>query len=334
MKKQITLLMIFATLLSSFSFFNFSTNILAAENWKLPFESGVRVIVTQGYNSNFSHANTKALDLWAASTNILASKSGRIHVMRSGGDRDKWCQNSDECNKMGYTQAGNYIIIDHLDNTFSFYTHLQAGSIVISTGQYVKQGQRLATMGGTGYTCGDDSCTRPGAHLHFQVSSNGATIDAPIEECGLCIPKEGDRIISQNRTSDSSLISISSMMNSNFVIDASKSFNQSRVWVWTKHGGNNQKWLYNKDTLQIKSLESNRCLDSGNPYKSDDRWLRLNDCHGGENQKWLINSNNQLYNPKVDNLCLDSYSGDKEKSTLYLGRCHNGNNQKWRLENI
>ena len=302
-----------------------------SENWKLPFENGSRVIVTQGYNNNPTHSNIKAIDLWSSNNKIVASKSGRVHIIRSGGSRDKWCSNTDECNKLGYIQAGNYLLIDHLDNTFSYYTHLEANSIIVNVGQLVKQGERLATMGGTGYTCGDDNCSRPGAHLHFQVNSDGKSIDTPIQECGLCIPREGNNLISQNQIVDFSMIKISALNNTNFTMDASSNFNQARVWMWTEHRGDNQKWIYNKDTLEIKNLEYNRCLDSGNPNIPNDRWLRINDCHGGENQKWLINSNGQLYNPKYSNLCLDSYSGNKIKSVLYSYLCHGGENQKWQL---
>lgn len=58
--------------------------------------------------------------------------------------------------------AGHYVIIDgageRLDYTFF---HLQAGSIRVRPGQYVRTGARIASVGNTGRSFG--------AHLHFEI---------------------------------------------------------------------------------------------------------------------------------------------------------------------
>ena len=56
---------------------------------------------------------------------------------------------------------GNYVMIDHHDGTYTLYAHGQAGSICVSTGQQVSQGQQIMRVGSTGNSTGP--------HLHFEV---------------------------------------------------------------------------------------------------------------------------------------------------------------------
>ena len=59
------------------------------------------------------------------------------------------------------TSYGNYVVIDHHDGTYTLYAHGQAGSICVSPGQSVSQGQQIMKVGSTGNSTG--------AHLHFEV---------------------------------------------------------------------------------------------------------------------------------------------------------------------
>ena len=64
---------------------------------------------------------------------------------------------------------GNYVELQHGENTVTKYCHLKYGSIKVKEGQIVNKGQEIGYMGDTGYTFG--------AHLHFQIIQNGKTID-------------------------------------------------------------------------------------------------------------------------------------------------------------
>ena len=64
---------------------------------------------------------------------------------------------------------GNYIIIAHYNGLYTLYAHGQAGSIRVSEGQIVKQGQQIMNVGNTGNSFG--------AHLHFEVRVSPGTYD-------------------------------------------------------------------------------------------------------------------------------------------------------------
>lgn len=65
------------------------------------------------------------------------------------------------------TSYGNYIIIAHSNGLYTLYAHGQAGSIAVSEGQTVKQGQQIMRVGSTGNSTGP--------HLHFEVRTSPGT---------------------------------------------------------------------------------------------------------------------------------------------------------------
>lgn len=62
------------------------------------------------------------------------------------------------------TSYGNYIIIAHYNGLYTLYAHGVAGSIVVSPGQTVTQGQQIMKVGSTGNSSGP--------HLHFEVRTS------------------------------------------------------------------------------------------------------------------------------------------------------------------
>ncbi len=65
------------------------------------------------------------------------------------------------------TSYGNYVIIAHTNGLYTLYAHGQAGSICVSQGQTVKQGQQIMRVGSTGNSSGP--------HLHFEVRTSPGT---------------------------------------------------------------------------------------------------------------------------------------------------------------
>lgn len=87
-------------------------------------------------------------------TNIIASKAGTV-IKVVDGYGDGYYGSTDG---NGY---GNNIRIQHDDGTYSIYAHLEKGTIKVSEGDRVEQGQLLGEMGTSG--------SSTGIHLHFEI---------------------------------------------------------------------------------------------------------------------------------------------------------------------
>ncbi len=66
------------------------------------------------------------------------------------------------------TVDGNHVIIDHGDGFYSFYAHLQPGSVEVEVGDEVQTGDQLGLLGNTGNTSAP--------HLHFHVMSGPSAL--------------------------------------------------------------------------------------------------------------------------------------------------------------
>lgn len=67
------------------------------------------------------------------------------------------------------TTAGEYVQIDHGNNIYTRYLHMENGSRKVRVGAKVKKGQVLGRMGSTGNSTGP--------HLHFDININGTYVD-------------------------------------------------------------------------------------------------------------------------------------------------------------
>ena len=69
---------------------------------------------------------------------------------------------------VGYnSSAGNFVKVEHQPGFISVYCH--CSKVLVSEGQYVKQGQQIALVGSTGVSTS--------SHLHFAIQKDGEYID-------------------------------------------------------------------------------------------------------------------------------------------------------------
>ena len=104
--------------------------------------------------------------------NIIAAKDGIIYQVVGG------CHNAPGNCGVGQGELpecscgggwGNFVEILHADGTRTLYAHLAPGSITVSQGENVQQGQIIGRMGNTGNS--------GGVHLHFEVIVGGVRVD-------------------------------------------------------------------------------------------------------------------------------------------------------------
>jgi murein DD-endopeptidase MepM/ murein hydrolase activator NlpD len=124
--------------------------------YRLPYASGTRWRVLQGYGSRFSHTGLEeyAVDFsMPEGTPVHAARGGLVARVEERHSRGCW---EDGCGAYA-----NYIVILHDDLTTGEYYHLQKDGALVEPGERVVAGQQIGLSGNTGHT------TMP--HLHFAV---------------------------------------------------------------------------------------------------------------------------------------------------------------------
>ncbi len=103
---------------------------------------------------------------------ILAPADGTV-VRAKDGHRDHH-RTTGWIDPLQYRLAGNYVLIKHAENEYSFLAHLKQGSISVKKGDDIDQGQEIGRCGHSG------NSSEP--HLHFHVQ------DHPIPYIGAGLP--------------------------------------------------------------------------------------------------------------------------------------------------
>jgi len=122
--------------------------------YQLPYVENKSHLLVQGYFSNYTHKNRAALDFkMKKGTKICAARGGVVIRLKEDGKRGG--------GNVEYRSDGNYVIIQHDDNSRTGYWHLKHNSVFVNVGDTVQQGQVIALSGKTGYSYFP--------HLHFIV---------------------------------------------------------------------------------------------------------------------------------------------------------------------
>ena len=106
--------------------------------------------ICSSFGSYKGHTGADILPEGGKGSEVYAAASGTVV-------KAKW-------NKTGY---GNHIIIDHGNGIQTLYAHCE--DLFVKTGQEVKAGETVASVGATGNSTG--------THLHFEIRINGAYVN-------------------------------------------------------------------------------------------------------------------------------------------------------------
>ena len=125
--------------------------------YELPFPTGARFLVSQGYGGSYSHTGKSyfSLDFWMPEhTPICAARGGVVYRVvdhfSEGGTHPSL---KPKCNAI-------YVL--HVDDTIASYAHLIQNGARVRPGQIVHVGQTIGFSGNTGWS----GCP----HLHFHVA--------------------------------------------------------------------------------------------------------------------------------------------------------------------
>ncbi|MCL2224801.1 MAG: peptidoglycan DD-metalloendopeptidase family protein [Defluviitaleaceae bacterium] len=138
---------------------------LSAQNftWLIPVY-GNNLLITSAFANRPPYGMHYGIDIQrqGAPRNapVLASRAGTVSRIRISCTAA--CDVRGNCGH----GSGNYIIINHHDGTHTHYGHLAVGSILVSQGAAVYQGQRIAGTGQTGWAIS-------WGHLHFEIHEGG-----------------------------------------------------------------------------------------------------------------------------------------------------------------
>ena len=131
----------------------------STSEYVLPFPAGVSY-KTGLTNCSSSYHGAEHPDRYAfdfnmpTGTKFYASRGGVVSLVID-----------DQPSNGGGEKSGNWLIIDHLDNTFGIYLHSPKKGIYVKKGDSIKQGDLLGITGRSGLA--------GYPHLHFIVVQNG-----------------------------------------------------------------------------------------------------------------------------------------------------------------
>ena len=142
-----------------------------SHSWDIPTQRyAYDFVILDTAGNSFQGDETAPSSFYCYGQDILAPADGVVAEVLTGQpdsritrDRRASCQARD--------LRGNYILLDHGQGEFSLLAHLQPGSILVTPGQQVRQGEPIARCGNSG------NSSEP--HLHFQLQQGASFTTSP-----------------------------------------------------------------------------------------------------------------------------------------------------------
>lgn len=118
-------------------------------------------VIADEQHIRHKNKGTKLYDYFCFDKNIVAVADG-IVVKTMNNKRNAPFVGYGILDFMATSFIGNFIIIKHTENEYSFYAHLNKGTITVKQGDNVAQGQTIGKCGHSGYS------SEPHLHFHLQ----------------------------------------------------------------------------------------------------------------------------------------------------------------------
>ncbi|HEY3442610.1 MAG TPA: peptidoglycan DD-metalloendopeptidase family protein [Paludibaculum sp.] len=170
----------------------------AGGNWRLPYyglaglvqggagyssgacDGAVCMVIAHNARLNYALDFQQVSEANEGNQHILAVEAGTVVALTN----NVACSTMMACtvNYDGYSStcndpnsgAANYVVLAHLDGSYSLYAHLKSGSVAVKVGQTVAQGAYLADQGHSGGAAAYNNYRTCGDHLHFQRQTGPA----------------------------------------------------------------------------------------------------------------------------------------------------------------
>ncbi|MFP5282142.1 MAG: ricin-type beta-trefoil lectin domain protein [Actinomycetes bacterium] len=112
-------------------------------------------------------------------------------------------------------------------------------------------------------------------------------------------------------------------------VKGNQAVNGAKIWMYTCHGGRNQKWLYSPTTKTLRSL--NNCLDIKRSRLSSGTDVQLWSCNGSSAQKWTRRSDRTIRSAVTPKLCLQpERRSTAKKADVEIATCNGSSAQRWK----
>jgi len=171
-----------------------------AHRWAIPEEFALDIGKLGGDGLTHKGDGTRFEDYYAYGADVIAAADGKVvgavndqpedptAMQRPGESQEAYFQRlqKDQSRRIAKgleSLAGNFVTIDHGKGEYSFYAHLQPGSVRVHVGDQVKAGDVIGKLGSSG------NSTEP--HLHFQVCDKPdweMTAGIPMNFANITIP--------------------------------------------------------------------------------------------------------------------------------------------------
>lgn len=137
-----------------------------SHSWEVPTQRYAYDFIKLDIDGNsFCGNETEAEAFYCYGQNILAPADGTVVEVLTGKPNSKITP-SRAATCAANDIRGNYLLICHADNEYSLLAHLKPDSILVSEGQFVRRGEKIAQCGNSGNT------SEPHLHFHLQAGKS------------------------------------------------------------------------------------------------------------------------------------------------------------------